>query len=489
MAQSRTFKVAVLASGKLLTTCVGIITFAVLSRLFAIQDYATYRQTILAYTFAAPFLMLGLPEALYYFLPGERKRSRSVLVENLLLLGFMGGLFSVFLFFGGNRFLAWRFNNPDLEQTLRILAPYPLFLLPVSALSACLMARDRVKQVAVFNVLSRAIMLVMVIAFSLIWRTPVAAIIGTVIGAAIVLLPALKLMFASCAEGPLLPSRAGMWSQLNYSVPLGMAGLVGSLILNLNKVVVSSICSPSDFAIYINGAMEIPLVGILALSLKSVLLPEFVYLYKSEQYDKIIEVWKTATVKCASIFVPVMVFLFAMAPQVMRVLFSAKYEAAAFPFRVLLLLLMMRSMNLDVIFLSTNHNKLILARGVVSLCANLVGSIIFVKRFGYIGAPFSLVLVAYFWSIPFTLIFISRILKKEFLTVFPFLAFGKILLISVISAGVFMLNLYLDDLPDVVSVGLFSILYFPVTLFLFHIVGIMNIRDFLNMIIERKLKL
>jgi len=79
-------------------------------------------------------LALGLPQAIYYFLPGENERPRAVLVENLLLLSFMGGLFSLFLL-GGNRFLAWRFNNPDIAKTLRILVPYPLFMLPASALS------------------------------------------------------------------------------------------------------------------------------------------------------------------------------------------------------------------------------------------------------------------------------------------------------------------------------------------------------------------
>ena len=49
----------ILASGQGLTTLVGLLSAAVLARLFSKHDYATYRQTLLAYTFAAPFVMLG----------------------------------------------------------------------------------------------------------------------------------------------------------------------------------------------------------------------------------------------------------------------------------------------------------------------------------------------------------------------------------------------------------------------------------------------
>ena len=76
----------ILASGQALTTLATLIIAVVLSRLFSKADYATYRQTILAYTFAAPFAMLGFQQALYYFLPREQARPRRVLVENLLLL-------------------------------------------------------------------------------------------------------------------------------------------------------------------------------------------------------------------------------------------------------------------------------------------------------------------------------------------------------------------------------------------------------------------
>ena len=88
---------------------------AVLSRVFDKVDYATYRQTLLVYQFVGPLLGLGLPAALFYFLPGEASRLRAVLLENLILLGALGGAFSLFLVLGGNRLIASQFSTPELE--------------------------------------------------------------------------------------------------------------------------------------------------------------------------------------------------------------------------------------------------------------------------------------------------------------------------------------------------------------------------------------
>ena len=287
MSQSRTVKAGILASGTFMTTCVRLISAVILSRVLSMYDYATYRQTLLAYAFISPLLMLGLPQALYYFLPGENKRPRSLLMENLLLLSFMAGLFTLFLLFGGNRLLAWRFSNPNIARTLLILAPYPLFMLPASGLSACLIARNRVKQVAVFNVLSHLFMFAVVLTAVLIFRTPVAAIVGTVIGAGIVLFPALKFMFAACNVGSLLPSINGMWSQLQYAVPLGLAAIIGTISKLLDKMIVSSMCSPEQSAVYINGAIEIPLIGVLTGSVMAIIIPDLVKMHKAAQYKEL----------------------------------------------------------------------------------------------------------------------------------------------------------------------------------------------------------
>ena len=105
--------------------------------------------------------------------------------------------------------------------------------------------------------------------------------------------------------------------------------MVGLMSRSVDKVVVSSMCTPEQFAVYVNGAIDIPLIGILTGSVNAVLLPEIVELYKRGQAREALLLWQRAAVKCSLILLPAMCFLFAMAPEVMRVLFSDAYAASA----------------------------------------------------------------------------------------------------------------------------------------------------------------
>jgi len=378
--------------------------------------------------------------------------------------------------------LALRFKNPDLARMLLILAPYPLFMLPASGLSACLIARDRVKQVAIFNVLSCLFKLAIVLTAVMIWRTPLAAIVGTVITAGIVLLPALKLMFASCKVGSLLPSIKGMWSQLKYAVPLGLAGFIGTISRSLDKIIVSSMCSPEQFAVYVNGAFEIPLIGVLTGSVMAVLVPDFVRMYKADQQQQLMELWHRSMVKCAFFIMPVMIFLFLMAPEVIRILFSVKYEASAVPFRVYLLLLPIRITTFGAIFMAARRNKLIVYCALTGLILNLFLSIMLVRLLGSIGAAISTVLVIYLWAVPYNLIFISKILKKNIRNLLPLSVLMKILLISLGSGVVFFVAPFVRPFGDVLTLAVVGLCYAVVVLLFFVYFDLADMNRILSLV-------
>ena len=473
MSQSRAVKAGILASGTFLTTCVRLISAVFLSRILSIYDYATYRQTLLAYAFIAPLLMLGLPNALYYFLPGENTRPRSRLVDNLTLLGFMAGFFTLFILLGGNRLLAWRFKNPDLTRTLLILAPYPLFMLPASSIGACLIARDRVKQAAFFNVISRLFILIIVLTAVLIWRAPVAAIVGTVAGAGIILLPGLKLMFASCKIGSFLPSSEGMWSQLKYSVPLGLAGILGTISLSLDKMIVSSMCSPEQFAVYVNGAIEIPLIGVLTGSVIAVLIPDFVRMYKAQQYHELRVLWHRAMVRCLIILVPAMGFILVMAPEIMRVLFSSKYENSAYPFRVYALMLPVRATVFGAVLMATNRTKTVTLGSLLNLFANGVLSVIFIYFIGPMGAAWATVLSVVGLAIFYSSI-IRGYLQFDGKSMLPWKSIVQLLVAVVLPTLIILLILPILPKNDILRLIFTSILFMSVLAVCYDRLGILK---------------
>jgi len=476
MAKSRSTKVLILASGGSLTTLVSLIIAAILSRLFSQLDYATYRQTLLAYTFAAPFAMLGFQHALFYFLPLEEKRPRGVLVENLLLLAVAGLLVTVFLAVGGNVLLADYFDNPDLANTLLILAPYSLLMIPAASLGACLLARDRAAQVAVFNVGSRLFVLAAVLTVCLIWPQPTTAIGARVSVAFLTTAVALVLMFRACREGDWRPTVTGLRKQIIYSVPLGLATLAGTLSRSLDKMMVAVLCSPEEFAVYVNGAMQIPLVGIITGSIASVIIVDCAHLQRQGRTAEIVGLIHRSMTKCGLLLIPVMVFLLCTAPHLMRFLFSPRYEASAIPFRIYLLLLPMRTLSFGSILMATGNNRHVLIQTLITFLAQAILTWYTIPLFGPKGGAIAAVAATYFVALPYLLVILRRILKCPVYGLFPW---GQLLKLGVISAvgalGLLGTMQLVYDCPDVVVLSASGATYATIMAILFWRFGFVNV--------------
>jgi len=476
MTQSRSGKVLVLSSGDALTTLVAIIAAAVLARAFSKLEYATYRQAMLAYTFAVPFVMLGFNRAPYYFLPVEKERARGVLVENLLLLGAGGLLLTLFIVCGGNHLLALRFHNPDLAPILMLLAPYPLVMIPAASLSGCLMARDRTAQVAVYNVASRVLMLLTVVLPCVLWPTVAVATMGTVAGGVVTGLIAFHLMFRACATGSWLPTAAGLRAQIAYSVPLGLAALVGSCERSLDKVIVAAMADAEAFAVYVNGAVEIPIYSMITGAATAVLSVEYRRLHAEGNVAEIIALVHRAMVKCALVILPCMFFLLAVAPEVMRVLYGGGYGDSATFFRIYLLLSPIRTLTFGAILVATGKGRYILVQAILTLAASAIATPLAVHYFGVMGAAISSVAVVYLVSVPYLVIVIAKVLECPRHGLLPW---SRLLLVSAASSvgalALVAIRPLLPPLPDVVILCVTGVIYAGVTMVVFSYTELVGI--------------
>jgi O-antigen/teichoic acid export membrane protein len=456
---SNTAKVIALSLGNGLTTLVGLVASIVLSRVLTILDYATYRQALLAYQFAEPLLSLALPMALYYFLPAEHDRKRGLLVDNVLLLTLMGSIFSLFLMLGGSRLLSLRFNNPDLEAALHLLIPYPIFLFPAGILSAVLVVHARTAALSVFNVASRGILGFLVIATCLLWRNPSAPLISQVVWSVLMLPIVLWLGFSTLPSGSLLPNGRSMLAMLKYSAPLGLATMLGTITLQLDKIIVSSLCIPEEFAIYANGAIEIPLIGTVTGAIATVILAAMSERCRGNEKEEALRLFHKAAVMSALVLFPTAVFLFIHAPDCILVLYSAKYLESVGAFRAYLLILPIRIVYYGSALMALGMTRTVLWRSVGDLMVNTILCIVLVHYIGYIGASISLVVTMYFWSVPFNLYAIGKGFSCRPWQVIPFGRSGIIMLISIV-AGFCTgpIILWRDALP-IFRLGMATLIY------------------------------
>ena len=413
--------------GQGLTALVGLLSIVLLSRILNKAEYATFRQTFLAYEFAVPIMGLGIAQAIYYFLPVETTRPRGRVMDAVCVMLFMGCLFSLFILFGGNELLAKRFTNPQLADSLLYLIPFPLITLPASLLGSVLVVRERVTLLSTFNVLSNIALGLAVIIPCLFWKTSSAPIIGKVAMSVPSSAIAVYLIFQSVTSGEWLPRWEHIKSMVKYAVPLGLASMIGTITLQLDKVIVSAMCTPEDFAVYANGAIEIPLIGIVTGSISAVILADMRKLIVGGKKDEALTLFRKAAEKSAWIILPAMVFLFVSADLVIQILFSKKYSGSALPFRFYLCVLPVRIIFFGPMLIAIGKSKIILYRTLVSLPLNLVLSIILVRFIGYIGAIIATLCVLYLWAVPYSIYNIKRHFMCPLNSIFPLFMVVKLL--------------------------------------------------------------
>jgi len=469
---SRTVKVLALSLGSSLTMLASIAFAMIASRYLSKHDYATIRQTFLSYDFASPLLMLGLPNAVYYFLPRAGKDGRGTVIDNIALLTVGAILFSLFFLLGGDQLLAVRFNNPDLHKTLPWLTVYPLFMMPIAGMAAVLVIAERVRTLTIYNTLTSISLTLVNIVAVLATRSYEVPVLVRIAAPGLMLPLALYLMFKAVPGTWRAPQLSSMGTMVRYSVPLGLATLLGTLTMQLHSIIVASLCTPEDFAVYANGAIELPFIGIVTGSITSVVFAEMATECARGNKAAALALFRKAAVKSACILFPVMIFFLVAAQPFIIVMYSQAYRASVVPFVLYLFVLPVRIVVYGAALMSLGMTRDILFRSVFDLIINAVVCYLLVSHFGYAAAAASLSITLYLWSTPFNLVRIGHGFAVPWHAVLPWRDLSRIAVLCILASPLAIAGVYVrPDLPALVRLALPTVLYWPAVAYILYRTG------------------
>lgn len=162
-------------------------------------------------------------------------------------------------------------------------------------------------------------------------------------------------------------------------------------MFSYDKVAVWRLCTRAEFAEYVNGAWEIPLIGILAGSTTAVLWPEMTRLFHEQRHAEMLALWRRAATKSACVTFPLFLFGLAHAQETIAVLYPKSYDGSAEVFRVYLLLILLRVAAWTVVPQATNRPWQVLAVTLVGLGVMFGLSDLAIERLGPVGAAWTLV--------------------------------------------------------------------------------------------------
>lgn len=374
--------------GKTLGYGVMFLLPVLLVRRLSQHDFGVYKQLFLVISTAVMLLPLGFGMSAYYFLPRLRARRERVALNILLFHAALSGVAAALLIVRPG-LLVTLFGDPQLVGYAPLIGLVILLWIPSSCLETLAVANGEPRIAASSIVLLQLSKAVCLWVAAFVW--------GTV--HAVVLAAAVHGVVQSTALAVYVWSRfPGVWrawdwgmlrAQLTYALPLGAAGLLYWVQIDLHKYLVAHRFDAATFAIYAIGCFEMPLLGIMNESVGSVLIPRVSQLQKDGRRTDIIRLAAEAMRKLAIVYFPLFALLAVAGQELIAVLFTTQYLAAwpIFAINILLIPFSIPTTACDAVIRAYAEHRFFLVRmRVVSTVLMVVALWFGLRYFGLIGA-------------------------------------------------------------------------------------------------------
>lgn len=449
-----------LTISKMLVLMISMVTGMLLSRFRSFEEYGIYSQITMVITMVTTIVMLGLPNSLNYFLAkadtdGERKHFLSVYYSMSTVLSLLVGVILVCI----TPLLTVYFKNPLIKNFIYFLALFPWTKIICSSVENVLVVYRKTGLIAVYRIANSISLLAIIVLVQLMNWT---------FGAYMLLYLLVEAVFA-CWVYLIAYRNAGsivisfdfclIKKILTFSIPLGLASMVGTLNVELDKFVIGGMMGTEKLAIYTNASKEMP-VTVIATSITAVLMPQMVRLMKDGKKTDAVKLWGNATSLSFTAVCFLALALFVFAPEVMTVLYSEKYISGVSVFRIYSLILLLRCTYFGMILNTTGHTKFIFYSSLGPLALNLALNYLFYYLFGFIG-PAVASFVSQLLINGIQLIFSAKTVEISFREIFPWKRLFKILVFNAVLASVFLLlktvlpiEVYVGEIFESVILGI-----------------------------------
>ncbi|SCI75042.1 colanic acid exporter [uncultured Clostridium sp.] len=458
MKQSIGRNTAMLTISKMLTLLISLITSMLLARFRTLGEYGTYSQIQMIVSLAIVIAMMGLPNSISYFYSradtvAERDRFINTYFSfGTLLAVLAGGLLVALL-----PIWTWYFKNDGISSFTCVLALLPWTKVFIGSMSNMLVAAGKTKRLVVYNLANSGCLLGIIALTQWIGQNfyfyMVLYICVECSFALWVYVEAIRL----CERPRCTLDKKMLKAILAFSVPVGLASVVGTINVELDKLMIGRLMDTEALAIYTNAGKELPLTMI-ATSFTAVLLPYLARAMKNGQAEDGVRLWGKTTELTYVIMAFFVAALVVFAPQVMTVLYSEKYLAGVQVFQIYSLILICRITYFGMILNVTGKTRVVFWCSVFSLALNIVLNYPFYLWMGMAGPA-----VASFISIGTINIgqmaYSARILKIPFRRFMPWKRLGIITLVNIgmgcgMAAIVWALRLDISVRGIAIAIGL-----------------------------------
>ena len=421
-----------LTISKSITYSIALVTSMVLSRMLSLTEYGTYSQIVVAGTLFISVFSMGMPECSSFFLSRDesregRRRFLSTYYTLNTFLGILAGAAAAAL----APQIAAYFRNPAITGLAYVLAVYPWMTIIINTIDNILVVYHRTTKLMVFRI-SSSILLLIVILITWLFRLSFHQYLALFVAvSSLCALAVYGIVSRLAGKLRVRIDRELLKNIVRFSVPLGLASIVGTISIQLDKLVISNYFNTEQLAVYTNAAQEMP-ITIISSAMTAVLMPRLVKLLESRRYEDAVELWGRSIRLVYTLFCFFVSLFIVFAPQIIALLYSEKYLGGTGVFRVYCLVSLLRVTYFGMILSCIGKTRFILYSSAASLALNFGLNFLCYFTWGFVGpaiATFVCVLVINVIQ----LIFTCRCISVPFGRIFPW---GSMLRITLLNAAI-----------------------------------------------------
>lgn len=421
---------------KVITMMIAMISSMLLSRFRTLTEYGTYSQLLMAINLVCSIMMLGLPNSINYFLAKsrtERERAKFLSVYYTLntILSLTVGIALVLSI----PLLEIYFKNELIRTFWYFLAFFPWTKIVMSSVENLLIVYHKTNTLIIYRVLNSATLLGIILLVQICEGTFSTYMISYLLVEVFFTVWVYGLVNKITHNFKALFDKSLIKTIFTFSIPIGIASMVGTINIELDKLMITTFFSTEKLAIYTNASKELP-VTIIATSLTAVLLPQMVRLLHNDKKEEAVELWKSATTIAFSIICFVAIACFAFAPEVITVLYSEKYLEGTSVFRIYTLVLLLRCTYFGMMLNASGKTKFIMYSSIASLALNAVLNYILYCICGFIGPAIATLLSSLIMSM-IQLFYTGKICNIRMGDIFPWKNVALLLMLNISIGAVF----------------------------------------------------
>ena len=401
--QSRSTKVLALLFANGINLAISFLTLPYLARSLSYEEYGSYGQLNLLGSLFTILFGLGSVQIVNILFAESREDEHRVFSSNFFLYIFSGTLCLIALFLLRQP-IAEFMNNGLLVDLLPIYAVGLFFQIASTIYTTTIVYFERIKQLATATVFTNIVRISLLVVAITIFRSLLLAVVALSVAAAFQAVWYFLIIPKKIRRLNVFDKRL-IVEQLKLSYPLLIVSLLGTGIVTIDGLLVSNFLSVKDFAIYRAGAIEVPFISTIYVTIGTILMPDIARLATERKGDEILSLYRRASSITAIVIFPLTLFLIVFGKEFITLYLSDKYAESGIVFSIYSIVVLTRITFYQGILLAYKKSKLILLGFTIGFLFNLAANVIMIPRLGPEGAAAAYVISGLF--LPAWLVFFS----------------------------------------------------------------------------------